>query len=188
MYSGRMLRSFTDTIAEKNKMLLTYRQELDKYEVFKVQLDVARRTYLGLLPGSAEYVNKQQEFFELLNYPIPLPINQHTSNFKIEYEKPKPKPKQKKVKILLPTRKNTNNTKGLNAAAKRRILQEAIQSTFKFKSLEECTSRNKEFFMSKTDLYEAIQNNEVLARHVGKIPKSISKDELCKKLFKNTSP
>jgi hypothetical protein len=180
-----MSKTFNDSIVDKNKMLLDYRNELDKYDAAQTQILAARNAYLGCVPGSVEYVNKQQEYYKLLGYPIPLPVKTYSSNFKIDYEKPKLKrkiiKKPKKPKNTA-SNSNTNNT-NTNTRTKARMLQEAIQTTFKFKNLEECTSRNKDIFVSKNDMITAIKGNLVLARHVGDFPKSISKEDLCKRLF-----
>lgn len=179
-------------VAQTNKILLEYRTKLDNYEAHKETLVAAREAYQNETPGSSEYFIKRNAYFELIGQLYPLPVKQYESNVKIDYKKQKSRLiRQRKVKkpANANSKSNSNSVSKpntTNVATKQRILEEALQATFRFKSLEECVSRKKGVSITKTDLLEAIQGNPVLAHHVGKIPKSISKEELCERLFKKT--
>lgn len=57
---------------------------------------------------------------------------------------------------------------------------------FRFKSIDECktTKRSAKYYYSKKDLLEIIKNNKSLLDKFPKNYKSLSKDDICKNIFK----
>jgi hypothetical protein len=181
--------SFKESIANINKELAIFKEQLTNYNAHKQILDDAQKAYLAYEAGSVEYLNNQKAYHALLGFPIPLPRNQWLAT---QATPPPPPPARKRRPVPKKISSNNianrsppaiiapNSNTRVHNAAKHKIIQDAILATFKFKTVAECSGRK---FITRQELVDAIKANNVLSTHVGDIRKNITKEEICNKLF-----
>lgn len=106
-------------------------------------------------------------------------INSHDSKKSSEKKDPKMSKIDEKAKKLL----QINQTQNFNASTYKKKL-----TKFLFSTMDECknSKRSKEYYMSREQILDVINKDPDLQRKLGKMYKTISKEELCKKLL-NTS-
>lgn len=180
--------SFEEVIAETNRELAIYRAQLNSFNARKQSLAEAKDRYLSNEVGSKEYLANQRAYYLLVGHPIPLPREQYIPSTQTNAPPPSKRkraavPKKQatiNVRKPQPTQQAPNSNARIHNAAKLKVIQDAIQSTFKFKTLAECTGRK---FVTREELINAIKTNKILSAHVGDIRKNISKEDLCQKLF-----
>jgi hypothetical protein len=106
-------------------------------------------------------------------------VSNHDSKTSSEKIDPKMSKIDKKAKKIL----QMNQTQEFNASTYKKKL-----TKFLFNTIDECknSKRSKEYYMSKDQILEVISKDPDLQRKLGKMYKTLSKEELCKKLS-NTS-
>lgn len=93
------------------------------------------------------------------------------------------------TKTMASTHVKQNTTKKQKAPLKKtkpsNVKEPARTSKFPFKTFDECTSKatSKEYFISKKDLVQIIENDAVLKEMLGPKFASMTKEEICRRIF-----